>query len=146
MIMVSVYPQCVVRMMRISLLDVLEGREVLVLVPSLKPSVVGEEGEQETVREEGRGGRGVERRGVAPSRVLLLQSMFFSHWVEGGRTPFLNPGGLWCTFSCCCPGPNQTPMISLLFHGNGWLVIRGRQGCDTINWKTVKIFDVCQEF
>ena len=47
MIMVSVYPQCVVRMMRISLLDVLEGREVLVLVPSLKPSVVGEEGEQE---------------------------------------------------------------------------------------------------
>ena len=48
--MVSVYPQCVVRMvrmMRISLLDVLEGREVLVLVPSLKPSVVGEEGEQE---------------------------------------------------------------------------------------------------
>ena len=45
MIMVSVYPQCVVRMvrmMRISLLDVLEGREVLVLVPSLKPSVVGE--------------------------------------------------------------------------------------------------------
>jgi len=50
MIMVSVYPQCMVRMvrmMRISLLDVLEGREVLVLVPSLKPSVVGEEGEQE---------------------------------------------------------------------------------------------------
>ena len=50
MIMMSVYPQCVVRMvrmMRISLLDVLEGREVLVLVPSLKPSVVGEEGEQE---------------------------------------------------------------------------------------------------
>ena len=50
MIMVSVYPQCVVRMvrmMRISLLDVLEGREVLVLVPSLRPSVVGEEGEQE---------------------------------------------------------------------------------------------------
>ena len=50
MIMVSVYPQCVVRMVRmmwISLLDVLEGREVLVLVPSLKPSVVGEEGEQE---------------------------------------------------------------------------------------------------
>ena len=50
MIMVSVYPQCMVRMvrmMKISLLDVLEGREVLVLVPSLKPSVVGEEGEQE---------------------------------------------------------------------------------------------------
>ena len=50
MIMVSVYPQCMVRMvrmMRISLLDVLEGREVLVLIPSLKPSVVGEEGEQE---------------------------------------------------------------------------------------------------
>ena len=61
MIMVSVYPKCVVRMMRISLLDVLEGREVLVLVPSLKPSVVGEEG------------------GWPPSSVLLLQSMFFSH-------------------------------------------------------------------
>ena len=92
---------------------------------------------------DGQGGR---EGGWPPPWVLLLQSMFFSHWVEGGRTPFLNPGGLWCTFSCCCPGPNQTPMISLLFHGNGWLVIRGRQGCDTINWKTVKIFDVCQEF
>ena len=40
-------------MMRISLLDVLEGREVLVLVPSLKPGVVWEEGEQEM--KEGRG-------------------------------------------------------------------------------------------
>ena len=41
-----------------SLLDVLdlaEGREVLVLIPSLLPGVVGEEGEQEMVREEGRG-------------------------------------------------------------------------------------------
>ena len=59
MIMMSVYPQCVVRMvrmMRISLLDVLEGREVLVLVPSLKPGVVGEEGEQE-----------MEGGGLAPS-------------------------------------------------------------------------------
>ena len=59
MIMVSVYPQCMVRMvsmMRISLLDVLEGREVLVLVPSLKPGVVGEEGEQE-----------MEGGGLAPS-------------------------------------------------------------------------------
>ena len=71
MIMVSVYPQCVVRMvrmMRISLLDVLEGREVLVLVPSLKPGVVGEEGEQE-----------MEGGGLAHSCVLLLQSMFFLH-------------------------------------------------------------------
>ena len=97
-------------MMRISLLDVLEGREVLVLVPSLKPSVVGEEGEQE-----------MEEGGWPPPECCFSNRCSSRTELKGAGPPF-KPGGLRRTSFCCWPGSSQTRGIpddlTALFHGN----------------------------
>ena len=139
MIMVSVYPQCVVRMvrmMRISLLDVLEEGG-----PGARPLL-----EAKCGRGGGGAGDGGREGGWPPPECCFSNRCSSCTELKGAGPPF-KPGGLRRTSFCCWPGSSQTRGIpddlTALFHGNS--LVPAKAGHSTIG-RPSKIFDVCQEF